>query len=64
MAGKKWTPLEEAELKALVDAEVGILEIAAKLEKSPGAVIVKCQRLGIQLSAEGYVKTEIALLKE
>jgi hypothetical protein len=64
MTGKKWTPQQETELQALVEANVEIEEIAAKLQKTLGAVIVKCQRLGLPLSAKGYVKTQIALPRE
>jgi hypothetical protein len=64
MAGKKWTPQEEARLQVLVDAKMSLSEIADKLQKTPGAVIVKCQRLGILLDVDGYVKTQIALPKE
>ena len=63
MAGKKWTAQQEAELKALVEAN-GIEDIAAKLQKTPGAIIVKCQRLGLQLKAKGYVKSQIYLPRE
>ena len=47
---KKWTVQEEAELKALIEKNVNVEEIAAKLKKTPRAVIVKCQRLGLQLA--------------
>ncbi len=64
MAGKKWTPQQEAQLKGLVEAGESVEDVAAKLQKSPGAVIVKCQRLGLPLKAVGYVKSQISLPRE
>lgn len=55
---------EEADLKALIEANANVDEIATKLQKTPGAVIVKCQRLGLQLQVKGYVDTSVALPKE
>ncbi|HSV49195.1 MAG TPA: hypothetical protein VLH35_02680 [Candidatus Acidoferrales bacterium] len=45
--GLPWTPEEEAQLKKLVEAKTPIDVIAATLRKSPMAILVKCQRLGI-----------------
>jgi hypothetical protein len=64
MTGKVWTAQEEAELKVLVEAKAHVDEIAVKLNKTPKAVITKCQRLGLQLQTEGYVNTSIPLPKE
>ena len=64
MRGKKWTAEQEAELQALVGANASIEEIAAKFQKTPGAIIVKCQRLGLQLEAKGYVKSSISIPRE
>jgi hypothetical protein len=64
MTGKIWTAQQEAELKTLVEANSNIDEIAAKLQKTPKAIITKAQRLGLQLQAEGYVNTSIAIPKE
>ena len=64
MAGKKWTAQQESELKTLVEANAEIEEIAAKLQKTPGAIIVKCQRLGLPLKAKGYAKSPIILPRE
>jgi hypothetical protein len=64
MAGKKWTPQQETELKILIEADATIQEIAAKLQKAPRAVIVKCRRLGLPLKAAGYVQSQIYLPKE
>jgi hypothetical protein len=64
MAGKKWSPHQEAELQSLVYANADIEEIAAKFQKTPGAIIVKCQRLGLPLKARGYVKSQISLPRE
>ncbi len=55
---------EEAELKVLIEANVNVAEIAAKLQKTPGAVIIKSQRLGLQLQVKGYVDTSIPLPRE
>ena len=64
MTGKVWTSQEEAELKALVDANSNVDEIAAKLNKTTKAVITKCQRLGLKLQVNGYVDTSIHLPRE
>ena len=61
---KRWTTQEETELKALIEANTNVEEIAAKLQKTPGAVIVKCQRLGLQLQVKGYVDSSISLPRE
>jgi hypothetical protein len=61
---RRWTIQEETELKALVEGNANIEEIAAKLKKTPGAVIVKCQRLGLQLQVKGYIDTSIPLPRE
>jgi hypothetical protein len=61
---KKWTVQEEAQLKALIESNENVEEIAAKLKKTPGAVIVKSQRLGLQLQVKGYINTSISLPKE
>ena len=61
---KRWTIQEETELKTLVEGNATVEEIAGKLQKTPGAVIVKCQRLGLQIQAEGYVNTSIAIPRE
>ena len=64
MIRRRWTIQEETELKALAEGNVNVEEIAAKLKKSPGAVIVKCQRMGLLLQAKGYVDTAISLPKD
>ncbi len=64
MTGKVWTAQEEVELKALVDANSNVDAIAAKLNKTPKAVITKCQRLGLRLQTEGYLNTSISIPKE
>jgi hypothetical protein len=61
---RRWTIQEETELKTLVDSNANVDEIAGKLQKTPGAVIVKCQRLGLQLQVKGYVDTSIPLPRE
>jgi hypothetical protein len=61
---RRWTIQEETELKALVEGNVNVEEIASKLQKTPGAVIVKCQRMSLQLQTKGYVDTSIPLPRE
>jgi len=62
--GKQWTAQEEAELKSLIEANTRIDEIAAKLQKTPGAIFLKCKRLGIELKTKGYVNTSIPIPRE
>ncbi len=64
MAGKKWTPQQVAELQTLVAANADIQELAAKLQRTPGAIMLKCERLGLPIKANGYVKSQIYLPKE
>jgi hypothetical protein len=61
---RRWTIQEEKELKALVEGNENVEEIASELQKTPGAIIVKCQRMGLQLQTKGYVDTSIPLPKE
>ena len=62
--GKRWTVHEEAELKTLVEANTHVEVIAAKFGKKPGAIFIKCQRLGLKLQAKGYVNTSVSLPRE
>jgi hypothetical protein len=62
--GKQWTTQEETQLKTLVEANTKIDEIAAKLQKTPGAIFLKSKRLGIELKTKGYVNTSIPIPKE
>jgi len=64
MQGKIWTPQEENELKTLVAEDKNVDEIAAKLNKTPKAVITKCQRLGLALQSDGYINTSISIPRE
>ena len=50
--GLPWTVEEEALLKALVDAKTPIAVIAAKLGRQSGAILVKCQRLGLSTASQ------------
>lgn len=61
---KRWSSQEEAELKSLLEAGVKVEEIAVRLHKTPGAVIVKCQRLDLQLPDEGYLQNSIPLPRD
>jgi maleate cis-trans isomerase len=45
--GKPWTADQEATLKALVEANTSIDAIAAKLNKKPDTIYVKCTRMGL-----------------
>ncbi len=62
--GKQWTPQQETELKQLVEANTSLDEIAAKLQKTPAAIIIKCQRLDIKPQTKGYVDSSIPLPKQ
>ncbi|HSV49830.1 MAG TPA: hypothetical protein VLH35_05895 [Candidatus Acidoferrales bacterium] len=64
MTGKVWTAQQEADLAALVAGNSGVDAIAAQLNKSPKAVITKCQRMGLQLESKGYVNTSVSIPKE
>ncbi len=55
--GKSWSPQEEIELKTLVEQDTKLYEIAAKLQRTSGAVIIKAQRLGLKLQTAGYTPT-------
>lgn len=62
--GKQWTPQQEATLKKLTDQNASIDEIASQLGKSPGAIIIKSQRMGLKLQTNGYIDTSIPLPRE
>lgn len=62
--GKRWTVQEETELKTLVEANTRVEAIAAKFGKKPGAIFIKCQRLGLKLPSKGYVTTSVSLPRE
>lgn len=61
--GKPWSVDEEASLKALVDANTPIDIMAAKLNRNPDAVYVKCLRLGLTKRPQTLVSS-IPLPKE
>jgi hypothetical protein len=61
---RKWSVQEEIELKTLLEGNASVEEIAAKLGKSPGAVVVKCQRLGLPLKVEGYLPNSVRRSRE
>ena len=62
--GKRWTVQEEAELKTLVESNTRVEAIAARFDKKPGAIFIKCQRLGLKLQSKGYVTTSVSLPRE
>jgi hypothetical protein len=64
MAGRRWTPEEDTQLRTLVEANADIEEIAAKLQRTPGSVITKCERLGLKIRADDYVKSQVHLPRE
>jgi hypothetical protein len=64
MTGKKWTPQQETELKTLLEANTELPEIAAKLQRSQGSIVVKCQRLGLHIRSKDWVKSSIYMPSE
>ncbi len=62
--GKRWTIQEESELKALTESNTPIETIASKLAKTPGAIIVKSQRLGLKPDRTGFVQSSVSLPRE
>ena len=62
--GKHWTPQEETELKNLVEANTRIQDIVTQLQKTPGAIILKSQRLGLRPPTKGYIKNSVTLPRE
>lgn len=61
---KRWSIEDDAKLKRLVEENTNIDSIATKLGKNTGAIIVKSQRLGLQLQTKGYVDCNFLLPKE
>ena len=47
MKGKPWTVEEERELRTLIETKAPMETIAAKLQRKPSAIYVKCLRLGL-----------------
>lgn len=45
--GIPWTVEEEIELKKLIDNKASLQLIAATLKRTPSAILLKCQRLGL-----------------
>lgn len=62
--GKRWTVEEETELKTLVESNTSVDDIAARFGKKPGAIFIKCQRLGLRLQSKGYVNTSVSIPRE
>jgi hypothetical protein len=50
--GKSWPIEDETELEKLVEANTPIEVIAQKLGRSIGAIMVKCNRLGLDVKAK------------
>jgi Tfp pilus assembly protein PilO len=46
--GIPWTTQQETELKTLIEKQTPLDTIAIKLGKKPGAIIIKCKRLGLE----------------
>ena len=61
--GKPWSLEEEATLKALAEANSPIDIMAAKLNRKPDAVYIKCLRLGLTKRPHSLV-SNIPLPKE
>jgi hypothetical protein len=59
--GKKWTHEQEAQLKDLIESNTPIDVIANQLDKTPSAVILKSQRLGLTPNANGYIGKPIPI---
>lgn len=47
-----------------MEANAKVDEIASKLQKSPGAVFLKCQRLGLKLQSKGCVNSSVSIPRE
>jgi hypothetical protein len=61
--GKPWTVQEETELKALVEAKAPLDVMAEKLGRKPGALLIKCKRLGLT-DYRKVTSTSVPLPKE
>jgi hypothetical protein len=61
--GLPWTAQEEAQLKKLVEAKTPLDVIASALGRQPTAVLVKSQRLGLQISGQ-ITERELPLPEE
>lgn len=61
--GKPWTVQEETQLKTLIEAKTPIDVMAEKLGKKPGALLIKCKRLGLT-NYRNTTNTSIPLPKE
>jgi hypothetical protein len=67
MKGKPWTVGEEKELRKLVESGVSVGIIAAKLTKTPGAIVKKWERLGLEVvvaTRQAPTTTSLVLPKE
>lgn len=49
--GLPWTIEEETTLTALINANSPLEVIASKLGRQPGAILIKCQRLGLAINS-------------
>jgi hypothetical protein len=58
---KKWTLQQETQLKNLIETNIPMDEIANQLNKTPGAIILKSQRLGLNLNTNGYIDKPIPI---
>jgi hypothetical protein len=63
MKGIPWTPQEEAQLKALVEGKTSIATIAKTLKRTPTAILVKCERMGLEPS-DRLTQTTLPLPEE
>ena len=48
--GVPWTIEEETQLSTLLNANTPLEVIAARLDRQPGAILIKCQRLGLTVN--------------
>ena len=61
--GIPWTNEEEIQLKKLIEAKTPIEVIAPTIKRTPSAILLKCQRLGLNPSDE-VTKTTLPLPDE
>ena len=60
---RPWTEEEIAKLKSMAGT-LPLIEIAAKLRRSPGATAVEASKLKVSLRTRSYAPTEVAVVKD
>jgi DNA repair ATPase RecN len=61
--GTPWTVEEEIELKKLIDSKLSLQVIASTLKRTPSAILLKCQRLGL-VPTDYVTRNTLALPEE